>query len=186
MIADVRPDSSPTSKAPEPGAWGRSPIRKVLLIGGIALFASFWTWALFFASKESINRIGDHEWAERAEGICQVYDPQIRAIAGREDPDLDIRAGLVDESTDLLTSMLDEVVAVEPADEKGRAIVPAWEADYRLLLEDRYEYADKLRAGEDVAFTESIVEGVPVTERIEKFTGDNRMTTCGPPRGSVI
>lgn len=158
----------------------------MLLVIGVVLFAAFWIWALFFASKEAVNKIGDEAWAERAEGICQEYDPQIRAVSARADADLDIRAGLVDESTDLMAAMLDEIMAVEPSDAKGQAIVPDWNDEYRTLLEDRYRYADKLRAGENVAFTESVVNGVPISERIETFAGDNDMPTCAPPHGSIV
>ena len=76
--------------------------------------------------------------------------------------------------------------AVEPTDEKGQAIVPAWEADYRTLLDDRYAYADRLRSGENVPFTETAVDGVPITERIETFADDNEMPSCAPPRGSIV
>ena len=97
-----------------------------------------------------------------------------------------MRADLVVQSTDLLSAMLDDVVAVPPADEKGRAIVPDWEADYRILLADRYAYAERLRNGENVAFTETAVNGVPITERIETFAGDNEMPSCSPPRAGVL
>jgi hypothetical protein len=146
----------------------------------------FWIWALLFASKEAVNKIEDTAWAARAEEICVVTKAQLRAIDARASGDLAVRADLVDESTDLLSEMLDDIVAVTPADEKGQAIVPDWEAEYRILLDDRYRYADQLRAGENVAFTETAVSGVPITERIEKFTLDNEMPTCAPPRGSVI
>jgi hypothetical protein len=158
----------------------------VLLWGSVVLLLAFWVWALFFAPKESINMIEDRAWAERAETICVAYDPQIRAFEGRANADLGVRADLVDESTDLLSQMLDEIVAVTPSDDKGQAIVPDWEADYRTLLDDRYRYADQLRSGENVAFTETAIDGVPITERIEKFALDNRMPTCAPPRGSVV
>jgi hypothetical protein len=158
----------------------------VLLWGSVVLLLAFWVWALFFAPKESINMIEDRAWAERAEAICVAYDPQIRAFEGRANADLDVRADLVDESTDLLSQMLDEIVAVTPSDAKGQAIVPDWEDDYRTLLDDRYRYADQLRSGENVAFTETAIDGVPITERIEKFALDNRMPTCAPPRGSVV
>jgi hypothetical protein len=158
----------------------------VLLWGAVVLMLAFWVWALFFAPKEAINRIDDHAWAERAEAICVSYDPQIRAFEARASGDLDVRADLVDESTDLLSQMLDEIVAVAPNDDKGQAIVPDWEADYRILLDDRHRYADQLRSGQNIAFTETAVEGVPISERIEKFTLDNRMPTCAPPRGSVV
>jgi hypothetical protein len=170
----------------EPGPWRRSTARKVLLAAGIALFAAFWIWALFFASKEAVNKIGDEAWAERAEAICADYDVRLQEVEAQREADPVARAAIVVESTDLLSAMLDDVVAVEPTDEKGRAIVPDWESDYRVLLEDRYRYADRLRAGENVPFTETAVDGVPITERIETFAGDNGMRSCAPPRGSIV
>lgn len=179
---------APPSYVPggQPGPWRRSPIRRVLLWGSIVLLIVFWVWALFFASKESINKIEDRAWAERAEAICVATRVELRALDAQATADLMVRAGLVDESTDLLSAMLDDIVAVTPSDEKGQAIVPDWEDDYRVLLADRYRYADQLRAGENVAFTETAVSGVPITERIEKFALDNEMPTCAPPRGSVV
>ena len=100
--------------------------------------------------------------------------------------DLEVRAALVVQSTDLLAAMLDDLVAVLPEDDKGRAIVPQWELEYRTLLEDRYRYAERLRRGEDGPFTETAVNGIPITERIETFAGDNEITSCAPPRGSVL
>lgn len=158
----------------------------MLLWGSIVLLIGFWIWALFFASKEAVNKVGDTAWAARAEAICVDYDVQLRALEAQRIADLGARADLVDESTDLLGRMLDDIVAVTPTDEKGQAIVPDWEADYRTLLADRYRYADELRSGRNVPFTETAVNGVPITERVEKFTLDNEMPTCAPPRGSVV
>ncbi len=158
-----------------------------LLIGAVMLgFAAFWIWALFFASKEAINRIDDREWAQRAESICAATKVELGALDAQASPDLAVRADLVVRSTDLLAAMLDQVVAVRPADAKGQAIVPDWEADYRTLLDDRYAYAERLRGGIDGPFTETAVDGVPITERIETFAGDNEMPSCAPPRGSVL
>jgi hypothetical protein len=188
VSTDAPAPPGPPSYVPggQPGWWRRSPIRRILLWGAIVFMILFWIWALFFASKEAVNKIEDTAWAARAEAICVETKAQLRAIEARASGDLAVRAGLVDESTDLLGQMLDDIVAVTPADEKGQAIVPDWEEEYRILLDDRYRYANQLRAGENVPFTETAVNGVPVTERIEKFTLDNEMPTCAPPRGSVI
>ena len=167
------------------GPWRRSKIRKALLAVGIAGFVVFWVWALFFASKTAVNKIDDRAWAARAETTCAGYDVKVRALEAQSSADLVVRADLVVESTDLLTAMLDEITAVAPTDEKGQAIVPAWEADYRTLLNDRYRYAEQLRSGQDGPFTETAVDGVPITERIETFAGDNEMPSCAPPRGSI-
>jgi hypothetical protein len=149
-------------------------------------FAAFWIWALFFASKTAVNKIDDRAWAARAEAICDDVDGELAVLERQTSTDLVVRADLVVLSTDLLSGMVDQLEAVEPADEKGRAIVTDWIADYRTLLDDRYEYAERLRSGEDIAFTETAVEGVPITERIETFAGDNEMPSCAPPRGSVL
>jgi len=153
---------------------------------GAVLFASFWIWALFFASKTAVNKIDDRAWAERAESICAEVKPRIRRLDLQASPDLDVRADLVVQSTDMLSVMLNDITAVSPEDPKGQAIVPDWVADYRTLLNDRYRYAERLRDGDNVAFAETAVNGVPITERIETFAGDNEMPSCAPPRGSVV
>ena len=159
---------------------------KVLFPIGAVLFIAFWTWALFFASKESVNRIEDRAWAERAETICAPVKAELKRLETLADPDIQVRADLVDQSTDLLSEMLDDIMVTPPSDEKGQAIVPDWITDYRTLLQDRYNYAERLRAGNNVPFTETPVRNVPITERIDKFTIDNQMLSCSPPIAGVL
>ncbi len=179
---------APPSYVPggQPGRWRKSPVRRVLLWGAVVLLIVFWVWALFFATKEAVNKVDDRAWAERAEALCVTTKAQLRELDAQASADLTVRADLVEESTDLLSEMLDDIVVVVPTDEKGQAIVPEWESEYRLLLQDRYNYAERLRSGQNVPFTETAINGVPITERIEKFALDNEMPTCAPPRGSVI
>lgn len=161
---------------------------RYVILALLLVFAAFWTWALFFASKESVNRIGDQAWAVRAEAICASADDDREALADYRELDggnaamLAERADLLDRATAIVTRMLDDVVAVAPSDAKGQEIVPLWEADYRTYLEDRGKYTDRLRAGEDVPFTETAVDGIPISEKLEVFAGDNEMPSCAPPR----
>ena len=70
-----------TITTPRPAPARRSgfdPWRVVLTIVVVS-FSAFWIWALFFASKESINKIGDRAWAARAEAICVDADTR-RAV----------------------------------------------------------------------------------------------------------
>ena len=151
----------------------------------MAAAVAFWTWALFFAPKESINKIQDRAWAERAEAICAATRAELGEFDSETSNDIEVRAALVVRSTDLLSAMLDDVVAVQPTDDKGQAIVPDWEAEYRILLDDRYAYADRLRQGDDGPFTETAVTGLPITERIVTFADDNEMSSCGAPQNAV-
>ena len=151
-------------------------------------FAAFWIWALFFASKEAVNRIDDRDWAARAEQICVDATAERLELANltridQAGPELIVqRAEIVDAATAILEDMLDDVVAVPPADEKGRAIVPLWEDEYRVYLADRRAYSEELRdTGENLAFYETAEGGIPITERLSTFAGDNDMPTCAPP-----
>lgn len=181
-MVDEAPESTP-SEPPraKPSLW-RIPL--VLIVG---LFAVFWVWALFFASKESINRIGDQAWADRAEGICAVADAERVQLADPvefdpADPALLIaHADLVDRATDILETMLDDVVAVRPTDDKGRELVPEWEADYRTFIGNRRDYTATLRTSEAQQFSEAAVDGIPISDKLERFAGDNDMPSCAPP-----
>jgi hypothetical protein len=166
---------------------------RALLTVVVVGFAAFWIWALFFASKEAVNRIDDRDWAARAEQICtDANDARLelsdyRTLAGLDEAEMAAlmqeRADIVDAATDIVEQMIDDVVAIAPTDEKGRAIVPQWEAEYRSYIEGRRVYADQLReTGENVPFYEPGADGIPVSERLETFAGDNEMPSCAPPR----
>jgi hypothetical protein len=172
--------------APTEEARRRSPWRYVLAVV-VVLFTAFWIWALFFASKEAVNKIGDSAWAARAQQICTAAKAERVQLADlrRIDPDdramLAERAGVIDRATDIVERMLDDVVAVAPTDAKGQAIVPLWAADYRTYIQDRRAYADTLRGGENPPFAETAVDGIPISDKLTVFAGDNRMPDCAPP-----
>jgi hypothetical protein len=180
MTATANPPA--TTDAP-----GRpSPWRWLVLLVVIG-FAAFWIWALFFASKDPVNGIDEPAWTERAQEICEAAEDEREALADfrRVDPDdpamLVEKAAIVDQATDILERMLDEVVAEQPTGAKGAALVPLWEADYRTYLQDRREHADDLRAGNNRAFAETVVDGIPISDKVAQFAGDNRMPACAPP-----
>lgn len=158
----------------------------LILIG--AAFAVFWVWALFFASKEALNKIGDRAWADRAEAICAAADAErialvdLREIDTDDAADLAERAGIVDRATDVVEGMLDDVVAAPPADDKGADLVPQWEDDYRTYIGNRRDFTARLRNGENEPFTEAAVDGIPISEKLEQFAGDNEMPSCAPPQ----
>jgi len=178
----------PMSKSTDTQFGWRQIGARVAVLTVMVAFAAFWTWALFFASKEAVNRIGDVEWAERAEAVCQDWNERRLELADYRqirEGGADLireRADIIDRATDMVESMIAEVNAVRPSDEKGRAIVPLWTDEYATYIEDRRRYAAELRAtGENLPFYETMSE-VPLSERLETFAGDNRMGACAPPR----
>lgn len=161
---------------------------KAFLFVAMVLIIAMWVYGLFFASKEAINKIYDREWAARAQAICERAEVERLALTDlrRLDdvgPDaLAGRAAIVDRATDILSRMLDEVVAVQPTDAKGQELIPMWEGEYRVYLQDRRDYTDLLRAGINRPFAETQSDGLPLSERLETFAGDNEMPECAPPR----
>jgi hypothetical protein len=153
----------------------------------MSLIVVMWVYGLFFASKESVNRFGDEEWAARAQARCETTEQRLRDLADLRRLDavgveaLSMRADIVDRATDELTSMLDDITRTYPVDDKGRAILPLWEDEYRRYLADRRDYADDLRSGDNSPFAESTFENLPLSERLGTFARDNRMPSCAPP-----
>jgi hypothetical protein len=182
MTATATPPAAPVSPPPP----RRHPWRYVL-IAVVVLFAAFWVWALFFASKEAVNKIGDRAWAARAQGICEAAEAQRMQLADlrRVDPNdpamLAERGDIVDKATDIVERMLDDVTAVQPTDPKGQAIVPDWTRDYRTYIEDRREFANDLRGGKNEPFAETAIDGIPISDKLTVFAGDNLMPDCAPP-----
>lgn len=184
-------DTSGTAPAtsPAPSA-GDPPTRRWALIlagAGLLALAAFWTWALLFASKESVNRVGDRAWAAAAQARCRVaVDERValtdQTVVDRSDPaQIARRASLIDVATDGLESMLDDITSPLPNDDKGQAIVPMWAEDYRTYLQDRRDYTDELRAGDLGPFRETAVGSIPISEKLTTFATDNEMPACAPP-----
>lgn len=191
----IRPE--PTSaRSPNSATATRSgPWRMIVRTGVIAivgLIVAMWIYGLGFASKEAINRIEDRAWAQRAEAICVVAQDERVGLADLRRIDevgpgaLAQRAALVDQATDIVERMLDDVVSVAPSDAKGQELIPMWAGEYRLYIADRRDYADLLRRGENRPFAETEREGLPISERLETFAGDNEMPSCAPPRDLAI
>jgi hypothetical protein len=161
-------------------------VKPALLIVCLGI-AAMWVYAFGFASKESVNRIGDVAWQQYAESRCAVAKKERIALADMRKVNevgpeaLRERATIVDKATDTLERSIDDISAQPIADEKGRAIVPLWLADYRTYIADRRSYADDLRAGINEPFAETRVEGIPISEKISTFAADNLMKSCGAP-----
>jgi hypothetical protein len=161
---------------------------RVFIGTAISLLGIMWVYALFFASKESINQIGDQAWQQRAESICNETAVARKELADYRlitemGPDaLSERADIVDRATAMLVDMLNQLAASTPTDAKGAELVPLWIADYRTYIADRNAYSQMLRSGVNNAFAETMIEGLPLSEKIATFAADNYMVSCKPPR----
>lgn len=160
---------------------------KVVLVLVCSLIAAMWVYAFGFAPRESINRVNDREWSKRAESICREAAVERTGLTDLSKLDVDDpeslarRAELIDLATDTLERAMERIEAVPPTDDKGREIAPLWIADYRQYLADRRDYAATIRSGAVSSFTESQIDGLPISEKIETFARANEMDSCIPP-----
>lgn len=151
------------------------------------LLAVMWVYAFVFASRESVNMIGDTAWQKYAEERCmqaRLERAELADFRKLEDVGagaLAQRAELVDRATQTLEAAIDDIAARPVADEKGRAIVPLWLADYRTYIQDRRDYAEMLRNGKNDPFAETRVDGIPLSEKVSTFATANRMPACQAP-----
>lgn len=176
---------------PSPASRLRS-LGRIAIIGACVLIGAMWVYAFVFASRESINRIYDDEWSARSQTRCEQAATERTALSDltridENDPQtLLMRASLVDKATDSLEQMVNDLEKDPPSTEKGIALVPKWIADYRIYIEDRRDYANELRTGELTTFSETLVDDVPVSERIGKFARENEMRACQPPFDLIL
>lgn len=147
-----------------------------------------WVYAFGFASRESINKIGDDAWKARAEAHCQQAENDRFALQDLTEMNpndvaaLKQKADIVEKATNSLEEAINKIAADMPSDEKGKALVPQWIADYRTYIQNRRDFVKTLRtATRRPYFSETEVEGVPISERIGKFARENDMKTCQPP-----
>ncbi len=150
------------------------------------VLASFWIYAFFIADTNKRNLIGDKSWPKYAESICAKAEQErfkladFSRIEGTPE-ELTKRAGLVEQATDGLDVMVQDLGLRTPSDENGRNVVRLWLTEYMTYLEDRREYIVELRAGNNVTFSETAIEGVPISERLLTFANENNMASCAPP-----
>lgn len=154
----------------------------------VAFIAWMWFFAFVLADRESANNINDGEWAARSQATCSAAQAERARLADLnridpKDPAVVRRKGeIIDLATDTIETALGKIARDTPATAKGRELVPEWLADYRTYIRNRREYAASLRTGRISEFSESQLEGIPISEKIGKFARENRMPACQPPR----
>jgi hypothetical protein len=161
---------------------------RIVLTVACGLIAAMWVYAFVFAPRESINKIKDEAWTVRSQATCKIAEDvrfKLQDLSEMDPNDsaaLRKKAGLVDKATDALEIAINTIEKDIPADAKGKAIVPDWISDYRIYIENRRAFAEKLRtATRRPFFSETEVDGVPISERIGKFARENEMKACQPP-----
>jgi hypothetical protein len=159
---------------------GRTAIA-VVVVGLVAMWAYVVYLAVGPGRADPLDRLDDPAFAAAAETRCAAALDAIDALpSAAEVATAAERADVLDRANAELDAMLDHLERIAPAGEDGQ-MVQRWLVDWRTYLEDREEYADRLRVDPGAQLLVTAKAGRHITRPIDGFAADNRMSSCATP-----
>ena len=153
------------------------------------VLGSFLVWIYAYsgaARRDAPDLISDGAFARTAEAICAEAQADIDAMPGALDavdgPD---RARQIRATNVRYEAMLDELDELTPslsASARDTEIATGWLADWRVIVSDRYDYADRIEVDDQAQF---YLSNLGVSERLDRrltrLATTNLMPSCGAP-----
>lgn len=169
---------------------GRSSSRPFSLLAkalvGVVVVGSFGIWVYAFsgaARRDAPDLLGYREFPLTAESVCAAALADIDAMPGAlEAVDGPDRGRQIRATTARFETMLDELDPIVGGTERDLEISRGWLADWRVLIQDRYRYADAIS---DDVNSQFLVTNTGVGERLDRritrLANTNAMTSCAAP-----
>jgi hypothetical protein len=159
---------------------GRTAIA-VVIVGLVAM----WVYVVYLAvgpgRADPLDRLDDPAFAAAAEVRCASALAALEALpSAAEVASATERAEVLDRANAELAAMLDDLEGAVPTGEDGE-MVQRWLADWRTYLDDRADYADRLRIDPEARLLVTAKGGRHITRPIDGFAADNRMPSCATP-----
>ena len=159
------------------------------IVGVITLLASFGIWIYAFAWQASGNvppppdQLDDAAWALQAEEICQRALQQVEQMPGALDAvDEQDRATQIEDTTVVFEAMVGELAEIPTATDRDGEMTGEWLSDWRQLMTNRRDYAERLRSDPAAVFTVSgSGGGERLDKRVTRFATTNAMPSCVTP-----
>lgn len=162
---------------------------RVLL--GIVVAASFGVWGYIFsgqAGRTPPDTLADASYALAADPRCAAANETVASMPNALDAEDHVdRADQISDTTAVYRTMVDDLDALldDPAvilDERDRSITTEWLADWDRFLDDRLDFAERLRADPTAVFYVAASSGGERLERrITRFATTNEMLSCVTP-----
>lgn len=170
-----------------PARTGRG-LRRLGVLAVVLSFVGVWGYVLYLTFFEGRADLRDHlddtEWVATAEATCAPTATAIEGLPLASELDsFDERAEVLDTATERLERMVRELQALAPPSEADEArAVERWLVDWEAYNQDRREYADRFRAGEDEPFRVTDRGGYQIDVLIDDFAiKANDMPSCATP-----
>lgn len=158
---------------------------RVLARLAVVVMVGMWGYVLYLAigpgRQPPPDRLDDPTFAAEAQAICTAaLDDVARLPAAIAAESATERADIVARANARFDTMLDDIGRRVPAGDDGD-IVEQWLADWRTYLEDRADFVEALRTEPEAQLLVTAKDREQITEYIDAFSADNRMTACATP-----
>lgn len=172
--------SSPTTD--RRSRWRPSRVAVVVLV---VAMVGMWGYVLYLAfgpgRQPPPDRLDDPAFAEAAQQRCDAALDDVAALpSATESATAAERADVVEQANAVFAAMLDDLDDLAPGGEDGE-LVREWLADWRIYLADRQAYASAVREDPEAQLLVSAKDREQITEYLDAFAADNRMTACATP-----
>jgi hypothetical protein len=159
--------------------------RPLLRVAGLTVVLGFaLMWAYIFATQGSHQPAGwleDRRFPEAAQPICAAARAEIdalpKAIEARSATE---RADVIDVANAALRRMQERLRQVIPQGGRERYI-RQWVDDWTIYIDDRADYAARLRQDERAEFLVTKKYGAQLSKSIDNFAIVNKMPDCATP-----
>lgn len=156
------------------------------LLAGSAIAASFGIWVYAYsgaADRDTPDLFDDASFSLAAENICAAaladVDEMPDALDAIDGPD---RGNQIRNTTARFEVMLDDLDRLVGGSARDVEIASGWLSDWRVYIQDRYNYADRISVDDQAQF---LVTDVSVRERLDRrltrLANTNAMPSCAAP-----
>jgi hypothetical protein len=172
------------------GASPRRRVRRLMLTGIVLALVAMWGYVLYLAfgpgRQPPVDRLDDPAFAAAAESRCADAVGAVEELPfANELPTATERADVLDQANGIFATMLDDLDSLTTLAPPGeqREAAGEWLTDWRVLLGNRTDYADALRADANARplISEKGDTGRHITGWIDEFALANRMPSCATP-----
>lgn len=146
-----------------------------------------WLWVFMFHlggswRDQQPGQLGDPTFATLAEPVCAATIMELAQLPQAWETNTPAtRADAIDESVVILNDMVTDMSTLDVGSEPQA--VAEWVADWQTYVDDRSDYARRLRNDPEARFyvTQSDRDSRQITLAIDKFAETNSMPSCETP-----
>ena len=156
------------------------------VLGVVAALAMvlFWIWILAGGpDRKNPDYLDDRAFAKRTQQRCAAMLRQLdRLPAAADSKTPDERADVIVEATDEIRAMVDDIEADAPKTGDDHTRITGWLKEYRVWLDDRDDYARRLRQDARAQFLiDTNPAGDSVDRSVTNFADINNIPECDTP-----